>query len=92
MLKEQFEKKIQDEISPDLYLEETQFEDLDRVMFKREGKSPVYVCAFPRAGVREDFDPSYVSARDIAFPSREQLEAKVADFINQFPDNADLYE
>lgn len=92
MKKEQFQEKIQEEISPNLYLEETDFEDLDRVMYTYEGKKPIYVCAFPRSGVREEFSNDYLSARGAPFPNREQIENKIKYFIDDLPNSLDLYE
>lgn len=91
MNKQQFEEKIRSEIHPGLYIEPTSQEDLDRIMVEWEGK-PIYICAFPKGGVREEFDPAYQSIMGAPFRTREQTEAKVRHFIETLPDNIDLYE
>jgi len=82
-----FEQKIKQEIDQRLYLEPTNETDLDRVMINIEGKlKPIYLCAFPKAGVKEELDSNYVSDRGDVFPNREILEAKIRTKI----DNLDL--
>ena len=92
MLSKEFELKIQKEISPDLYIEDTQYEDLERINIKYPGKNDIYICAFPKMGAREVFDPAYQSIKGAAFPSQEMIEGKIKNFVTHLPDNADLYE
>lgn len=74
---EEFQNKIQKEIDKRLYIEPTQYEDIDRIMVNIDGKD-IYICAFPKRGVREEPDRNYQSDRGDIFPHRELLEAKVA--------------
>jgi hypothetical protein len=91
MTSDQFEEKVRKDISPDIRFEVTPFEDLNRAIYTFKGKD-YYVCAIPAQGVKEEVDPSYQSIRGQTFPNREQLEAKIRNFIDQLPSNLDLYE
>lgn len=91
MNRQQFQEHIQKKINTELYIEDSSFNDIDRIMYTYQNK-PYYVCAFPKNGVREEFDPNYVSERDQAFPKRADIESKVRTFVEQLPNDLELYE
>lgn len=96
MTTQEFEQKIRADIDPGLYVEPVMVdgapaEDIERVMYAYKGKS-YYVCAVPRRGVKEEFDPNYQSDRGHPFHSRENMEAKIRHFVSDLPNNLDLYE
>lgn len=87
MQKEQFETHIKETIDPGLYLEDAiskngvHYTDIDRIMYAKDGKN-YYICAFPKQGVQEEFNPGYRSDNDQAFPNREMVEAKIKTFLS----------
>ena len=81
------------EISPELYIEDTVFEDIDRVMITVKGKhNPIYICAFPKKGVREQFDPGYQSIKGIPFPDMSEMKSKVKVKLDNILNDLELYD
>lgn len=89
----EYEKHIQKEFSPDLYIEETSLEDRKRIMVKHpKGGTPIYICAVPAGEVRPEPDNSYQDHSGGRYPSQPEIDAKVKNFLEKLPDNLELYE
>lgn len=93
MTPQEFETHIKNEISPDLYMEDTQLADRKRVMLNYPGiNKPVFVCATPSGMIKDAPDPTYLDMDERRYPSRPEIENKIRNFITKLPENLDLYE
>lgn len=92
MSNKEFEELIKKEIDNNLFIEETNQPDLNRVMLANTPKGTIYICAVPREGVRDEFTKEYVSIHGQPFPSKSMIMDKIRLFITELPGNLDLYE
>ena len=84
MTPKQFETHIKSTISQDLYVEETPYRDIERVMLANTPKGNLYICAIPKE-LQVEHIPTYMSDNGQVFPNQEQVETKIKHFIEKLP-------
>ena len=90
---EEYEKHIQAEISPDLFIIPSTIEDRKAIMLKHpKGKKDIYVCGVPAGEVRDETDSTYQDREGRPFPCRNQIDTKIKNFLETLEADLELYE
>jgi len=83
---------LQDTLSENLYLEDTQYADRKRIMLTYAGKNPIFVCAVPAREIFEEPNNGYQDDYGGRYPTQSEVEGKVKKFLEELPNDLDLYE